>query len=116
MRQQLYYILAIEQREQIPKDIWNTYNFYDTVVVGSSSKGWDAGYDFLPHSNKVVKSLNRTQLVVVKKVKRRNYYNDDDEEEENTSANTIKKKETAPTKSSDDTIASATSFTFEYLQ
>eukprot|EP00957_Ditylum_brightwellii_P204659 15340307-Ditylum_brightwellii.AAC.2 len=29
--------------------------------------GWDISYNFLPHGNKVVKSLNRTQLAAVKK-------------------------------------------------
>eukprot|EP00957_Ditylum_brightwellii_P059326 4503629-Ditylum_brightwellii.AAC.1 len=66
MRQQLYHILTIEQRERLPKDIGSTYNFYGTVVVGSLTKGWDVSYDFLPHDNKVVKSLNRTRLAVVK--------------------------------------------------
>eukprot|EP00957_Ditylum_brightwellii_P126494 9642044-Ditylum_brightwellii.AAC.1 len=48
---------------------------------------------------------------------------DEDDEEENISANTSKKKETASikpirlfTEQSDDTIVSATSFTFEYLK
>eukprot|EP00957_Ditylum_brightwellii_P057955 4394197-Ditylum_brightwellii.AAC.1 len=57
----------MQQREQIPKDIGNTYNFYDTVVEGSLTKGWDVSYDFFPHSNKLVKSLNKTPLAVVKR-------------------------------------------------
>eukprot|EP00957_Ditylum_brightwellii_P165108 12570767-Ditylum_brightwellii.AAC.1 len=62
MRQQLYHILTIEQIEQIPKDIGNTYNFYGTVVVGSSLKGWDVSYNFLPHNNKVVKKSQQNTI------------------------------------------------------
>eukprot|EP00957_Ditylum_brightwellii_P051722 3922246-Ditylum_brightwellii.AAC.1 len=92
-----------------------------------------------------MKSLNRAQLAVVKKGEEEILYdrnpdqqmvvdghldghynnNDDDDDkdtEKNSSANTSKKKETALTKSiqlfceqSDDTIASATSFMYEYI-
>eukprot|EP00957_Ditylum_brightwellii_P188562 14355007-Ditylum_brightwellii.AAC.1 len=55
----------LEHREQIPKDIGNDYNVYDTAVGGSSTKGWDVKYEFLPHENKIVKRLNRTRLAVV---------------------------------------------------
>eukprot|EP00957_Ditylum_brightwellii_P089446 6811511-Ditylum_brightwellii.AAC.1 len=107
-------------------------------------KGWGVNYDFLSHSNKVVKSLNRTRLGVVQKGKEEVFYdrppqqqkiidgnldvdykdNDNVEEdtESNTNVNNSKKKETALTKSiqllceqSDNTLASATSFTYEYI-
>eukprot|EP00957_Ditylum_brightwellii_P059163 4490078-Ditylum_brightwellii.AAC.1 len=115
-RQQLHHTLTVQQRHQIPKDIGNSFNFYDTIVVGSLTKGYDTIYNFLPHSNKVVKILNRARLAVVQKRQKGNagYKNNDGVEEDmenNANANSSKKKETASTKSiqlfyqqSDDTL------------
>jgi hypothetical protein len=81
-RMLLYHLCIVFQRMKFPCDAANTYNVYDNVMNGKSSKGWEINFDMFHPEDKIIHVVVCNRFLLVAEGAEEKHYDRDVDMEE----------------------------------